>query len=183
MIIGIDIDDTIEDLLPIWLEALNAISGKTIKARDVKEWGLEKIYPNLSLEQLYKPLESDFFWQQVKPKKNAAKVLQQLIKDGHEVYLITASHYTTIFPKVENMLKKYFPFIDWKHVIITANKQLIKCDLLIDDCPANLVGASGIKLLMNTSYNESFEEWKEDKMFRVYNWKEIYTYIAKPEKK
>ena len=48
-----------------------------------------------------------------------------------DAVLVFVSDY--IFEKMDDLLFKYFPFLDWDHVIVTSKKQMIRGDVLIDD--------------------------------------------------
>ena len=144
MRIGIDIDDTIEDLLPVWIKYLNKLYNRNVAVEDITEWHLGKVFPGLTRDDILKPLELVELWKEVKPKNNAPEIIKKLIDDGHEVYLVTNSHYKTLTQKIDNMLSVYFPFIDLRNLIVTSHKQLINCDMMIDDYYGNLVdGGAG----------------------------------------
>lgn len=57
---------------------------------------------------------------------------------------------------MDNVLFRYFPMFTWDDVIITAHKQLINGDVLVDDGVHNLVGGSYEKLLMDAPHNRKF---------------------------
>ena len=82
---------------------------------------------------------------------------------------------SNILYKYNNCLKVHFPYIDWKHVIIAKNKQLVRCDVLIDDGEHNIVGPY-VGLLKDTPHNRDFEA---PNVYHVKNWEEIYTKIHK----
>lgn len=174
--ICIDMDDTIEDLLPAWLEWLSNEYYLTCTVEDVDNWNILGLFPFLTKEQIYKPLFSSEFWKKVKPKEDAIVYIKKLIDEGHDVYICTASHYNSVAPKIIEIIEQYFPFIDYKHIIIAYNKQMIKCDVMIDDADHNLIGGDYYKLLFNASHNQGFNEAGTG-IKRVYNWKEIYDLI------
>ena len=178
MIICVDIDDTIEDLLPVWIQKLNKKYDRNVSLSDINEWHLSKFFPGLSREEILQPLYSEDIWRSVKPKKNAPEILQRLITEGHDVYLVTNSHYKSLEAKIDNMLSIYFPFIDLRHLIVTAHKQMIKCDVMIDDYYGNLQGGDYIKFLFNTNYNKDFDETEESNMYRVSDWDQIYQLLG-----
>ena len=69
-------------------------------------------------------------------------------------------------------MQKYFPYIDWNHVIVTSNKAMIKGDILIDDGIHNLLGGDYFKILMSLPHNRYFDAEKNG-MIRAGNWKEV----------
>lgn len=85
--------------------------------------------------------------------------------------MVTASGYRTCKTKVERLLE-LFPFLDWEHIIITSNKQMVRGDVLIDDGPHNLVGGEYFKILFDRPHNRSFDHVANDTL-RVSTWEEI----------
>lgn len=174
--IAIDMDDTIENLLSAWIDWLNREHNLNASINDVKSWEMGVLYPQLSHEQIFAPLFNDSFWYTVAPKLDAVEYLERLIKEGQDVYIVTSSHYSTVKPKFEAIIERYFPSIDWKHIIITNNKQMIKCDIMIDDGPHNLENGQYIRVLFDAPHNKTYPA-EEHKMKRVYNWEEAYNLI------
>lgn len=176
----IDMDDTIEDLLECWVNELNRVYGTNVKYDEVFAWDMSKVFPTLTKTEIYAPLHNSNFWSKIHPLPGSVEYVKRLIDDGHNVYIVTTSHYTDIKNKIENVLAKHFPFISWKNVIITSRKQLINGDILIDDGVHNLEGGKYIKFLMDAPHNRSYDAEKNG-MLRVYDWKEIYKIIKDDE--
>lgn len=172
MRILVDMDDTIELLLQAWIDAANARFGTSVSTEDVTDWDVTKAFPGLSHDDVYGIISDDDFWKTVEPFPGAPEALKRFVDEGHEVYVVTVTPHEQVKSKMENVLFKYFPFIDWSHVIITSKKQLLKADILIDDGFHNLVGGEYHKILVDAPYNRDFDE-KSEGMIRVYNWDEI----------
>lgn len=177
MIILVDMDDTIEELLPAWCRWLNKYYGTNVSPDNVTDWEVAKFFPELTIEQVFSPLiDNSSFWKTVKPKPGAVKYLKKLATEGNEIYIVTASHYKNIAPKYEYIIEKYFPFIHWNHFIITCNKQLINGDVLIDDGPHNLENGSYNKILFTAPHNKSYDTYKNN-MYRADCWKDVYNIV------
>lgn len=173
---GIDLDDTIENLLLAWISWLNKEHGLNASIDDVKSWEMSDLYPNLSHDEIFAPLFNEEFWSTVTPKQDAIYYIDQLIKDGHDVYIVTSSHYATMKYKFDAIIKRYFPAVDWKHIITATNKQMIKCDIMIDDGPHNLIDGDYIRILFNAPHNKDFPA-EDHQMKRVYNWEQVYNLV------
>lgn len=146
----VDMDDTIENLAEAWVAYLNARHQTSTNLSDITDWDISKAFPTLTKEQVYAPLFEDAFWSWVKPMEGASEALQKLIADGHTVLIVTTSNYQTLAAKMEQVLFHYFPFLTWNDVIITAHKQLIKGDVLVDDGIHNLEGGDYFKTAIMT---------------------------------
>ena len=172
-IIGADMDDTLTNLVVPWFQWLNRKYNKNVNPYEDIHWDPKVEYPDLSGMQIFEPLFQEAFWETVTPKDNAVYYVKKLIDEGFSFYVVTASHQDTVSIKFNKVLFKYFPFIDRHNVITTSNKQLIKCHVLIDDGPHNIVGEYH-GLLMEASHNRKWDESKYPKVTRVHNWKEVY---------
>lgn len=170
-------DDTIENLCEAWVDYLNGKYGTHTKYTDLKEWDVSKAFPSLEKNAIYGALQDTNLWDMVKPKKDAQRYLKKLIEEGFSVYICTNTNYNLAKYKFDNVLFRYFPFIDKSNVIITANKHMICCDFLIDDYEQNLLGNNvKRKILFDAPHNRHFDE----KLFgikRMRSWKSIYDYI------
>lgn len=175
-VILVDMDDTIENLAEAWVKWLNEKYGTSVSKNDLTNWNVEQFFPGLTRQQVYEPMQIDDFWKTVEPKLDAMEYLNRTVSDGYDVYLCTSTHYANVRAKYEYIVKRYFPYIDWKHVIITYRKQLLMADYLIDDGPHNLIGGRYKKILMTAPHNLDFNAEAND-MVRVGNWAEIYELI------
>ena len=178
MTILVDMDDVLEMLVAGWCAYLHDRYGTDTVASDVKEWNMAKAFPSLTHEQVYGAPEDDALWDYVKPMPGAAEGLKALMADGHEIFVVTATGYKTLRAKMEKVLFRYFPFLDWNHVIITEHKQMIAGDILIDDGPHNLNGGSYRKILFSAGHNRNFDETSVGAV-RVNNWEEVVAAVQK----
>lgn len=172
----VDMDDTIENLLPAWAKWLNGKHGTSVKSDDITDWDVQKFFPSLTRDEVYAPLYEDEFWGTVQPKKDAVHYLSRLKDLGFKLYICTNSNYQTIRRKLEYIIDRYFPFISWENIITICNKQLINADILVDDGVHNLIGAPYKKILMTASHNKDFDTSDND-IVRVNNWFEAFTAI------
>ena len=79
MIILVDMDDTIEELLPAWCRWLNKYYGTSVNPDNITDWEVAKFFPELTIEQVFSPLiDNSSFWKTVKPKPGAVKYLKKL---------------------------------------------------------------------------------------------------------
>lgn len=171
----VDMDDTIENLVPAWTEWLNRYYGTAVSRSDCRQWNMQAVYPLLSSEQVFEPLGLDEFWKTVTPKPDAQKYLAQLYSEGFPIYIVTASHPNTIKAKVKYVLNEYFPYIDHNHIITCAHKQMVSGWYLIDDGAHNF-GGNYKGILMDAPWNWDFDNDSQG-IFRAYNWEQIYNKI------
>ena len=178
IVILIDIDDTVEDLLSAWCNWLNEKYKTTVDINDITEWDMCKFFPSLTKEQVFEPLHQNYFWKTVEPKHDAMTYVSKLFNEGYNIFFCTSTDYRNIYAKYEYIVKRYFPYIEWSHVIVASNKQMIKADYLIDDGIHNLENGDFIKILMTSPHNKNYDA-KANGMYRVSDWKEVYEIIRK----
>jgi len=178
----VDMDDTIEQLLQTWVRKLNEKYDRNVDYEDILSWDIDDAYPGLTKEQVFSVPFEPGFWKTVEPIPGAAEALQRLIANGHEVFIVTASYPESVPEKMNDLLFRYFPFLSWRNVIITAHKQMIRGDVLIDDGIHNLEGGDYTKILMTAPHNKSYDA-EANGMIRVHNWAEIENVIANLEQK
>ncbi len=172
-IIGSDMDDTLTKLIIPWYQWLNKTYNKNVDPCADIHWDPKRQYPDLDSMQIFEPLFCSEFWNTVTPLDGAVYYVKKLIEEGFSFYVVTASHHDTVSFKFNQVLFKYFPFIDRHNTITVSNKQLIKCHVLIDDSPHNIVGEYK-GLLMEASHNRHWNENEYPSVTRVHNWKEVY---------
>ena len=181
-IILVDMDDVLENLQEAWITRLNEKFKINVDWTEVTDWNIEMYYPSLTRGQVISPLFEDNFWNTVKPKEDAIKILKKLYEEDYSIYLVTSSAYSTLANKFSQALWPYFPFIDTDHIMITNCKQLIKGHVLIDDGIHNLINEpfkpSYYKILFTTSMNKNYNTFETD-ITRVSNWYEIYSIIER----
>ena len=100
----------------------------------------------------------------------------------YELYITTAYIFRDDKEKSSELLKnkfdyliKNFPFIQPEQYIFTSNKEIVECQIKIDDKPSNLDGDAELKLLFTAYHNKNIpnEELQKNNLVRVNNWNEI----------
>ena len=130
-------------------------------------------------------------YDRILPFPDAQEYLEKLNSDPRfKVYIATNTYYSVYTYKMEKVLFEYFPFLKSNQIICIANKQLLKCDILIDDYHCNLIGGSYDKILISKPYNYSCEtksikekDFRNKIIKRTNNWEDIYQYIIEKTEK
>jgi len=172
----VDMDDTIVELLPVWVKHLNLAHNFNILPDEITDWKIGRFFPSISQEQVFFPLYNDDFWKEVKPKLGAVEYLRQLIDDGHTIYIVTSSFCDTLSQKMKYAIYPHFPYLSWDNIIVTSNKQMIRGDILVDDGVHNHDGGAHFGILMDTPHNRYFDNEAQG-IIRVQAWPEVYYII------
>jgi len=173
MTILIDMDDVLEQLVNGWTAYLNKTYGTEVSPDAVTDWDVSLAFPTLTKEQVYSVTMQDELWDYVYPMPGADEVLRRLLAEGHELFVVTATTYETLRAKMDKVLFKYFPYIDWQHVIITGCKGMVKGDVLIDDRPQNLLDGSYRRILFTARHNRGFDAASIGAV-RCDTWEDVY---------
>lgn len=173
----VDMDDTIEKCTEAWVHYVNRRFGTDTDPETLRDWDVSKGFPTLTREQVYGVTFEEDFWRTVKPIDKACEYLKKLIDDGNRVYIVTCAAYETLRVKMEEVLFRYFPFIEWKDVIIASRKQMIRADILIDDGIHNHIDGDYLRLLYTAPHNREYDA-EANGMIRVNGWEEIYRIIT-----
>lgn len=182
--IMIDLDDTI--VTGGYLDIINKYLNENHTLEELKSYRAEELLTDGVTEDYVNYYYDHDVYQYTKILENAKEVLEKLSK---KYDICICSSY--IFPEgVEksylHMSNKYkylikeFPFLKPENFIFTSRKDLVSCDIKIDDSLNNLKG-SGEKLLYTAYHNKNISEDELEKLGikRVNNWLEIEKYLLK----
>jgi len=173
MTIIIDIDDTISNFGEILLKNLNNNHKTDYKKDDIKSWD----WYTKNFNNPWKPMEEFTFWDEVKINKKAVECIENLIKNGHKVYLVTASFPSDYLGyKIRKTLENFNSnLLNKNNVIVCYDKGVIKGDIRIDDGFHNLYTDS-LNILFNQPWNQNIKSLFPS-YIRMNNWEEIEEYL------
>lgn len=176
MIIGIDIDGTINNLGETVLKIYNRDSGDNLQMKDIKKYHIENYVKPQYKDNFYKYFSSGEVWRKIEFIPRCKEFISKLFNDGHTIYFITKTEPRNFFKKA-SWLERNFPYLDIRKCFFNCpNKKLMNIDVMIDDHLDNLGGAQKFKIIFDYPYNRDFT-LKDMTYFRCYNWEEIYGVI------
>lgn len=191
MRIGIDIDNTITNTLPILKQYCKRYNDEVVK-RNLKM--NEKGFATINLYDWTKKEESIFCEKyleevvlQATIKEGADKVIIKLKEEGNTIYIITARqkhHFKEPYEVTANFLKEKGIVYDELMIGITDKKQVCidkQIDIMIDDEPQNISAISDIipVIVFEAMHNE---ECNGNNIIKVKTWNEAYEAIKEIEK-
>ena len=123
MVLCVDIDNTINNLQESIVKLFNKRYKTKYSLQNFQDYNVENV---LSVKEAV--LMKDMYIEQgiydnVKPIAGSQDVLQKLIGEGHQIYLVTDSH-PSIFEEKVKWVRHFFPFIDYSHVVAMKHKNL-----------------------------------------------------------
>lgn len=188
--IMIDLDETI--CSPSYLKEVNKYLNTNYKYEDIKTYFVEDI-----IEEDKKQDFLDYFYRNVNVYDEAMILPDALgviekLSHFYEIYIVSAFvdkrriKESSIMAKYKyEWILKNMPFIDPKKIVLTGSKDIIMCDIKIDDKAGNLKGYGETKLLMDQLHNQkySFEELTNLNIKRVYDWQQVEAILLGSEVK
>lgn len=176
--IMIDLDDTI--VTGGFLNIVNSYLKTNHKLDDVKEYYIESLLPDGITKDYVDYFYKHDVYDYAEVFTDAKEVIEKLSKK-YEVCICSSyvwkegleGSYIHLANKYKYLVKE-FPFLDAKNFIFTSRKDLVACDIKIDDHPDNLKGDCE-KLLFTAYHNENLSDDELSKLGikRVSSWKEI----------
>ena len=165
MIIGIDIDDTILNLLDPWILAYNQDYADNLKREDVTDWQFDQFVKDEAKFDIYDYINHAEIFENAKPIKWAVEVINYLKSLGHRIIFITANNPDNI---KQWWLGEYGFWNGQENFVLAYDKSLITTDFLIDDRYENVRDCQGVGILFNQCHNQKYD-WG----LRANNWKEV----------
>jgi 5'-nucleotidase len=173
IIIGIDVDDTVANLMDSWLYIYNQEYNDGVSQRDIKSWDISK-YVKCG-HSIYKYLRNPDLYNIVEPVENAKWGVDRLRSMGFRLVFITASTQEQSTRKYR-WLSEYGMIDERKNYIECLDKSLVMVDYLIDDNPENVINAHGQGVVFTKEWNKTLVGYP-----RVDSWQDIVEYFVRVE--
>lgn len=155
MRIGLDMDDVVANLLPVWMKRISDATGKDITAYNIRQWEFWRDF-DLTMEETFKHLTPDIY-KDVRPFPGAVEAVNALRLAGHEIVFI--SHCPPNTEMVKQLWLLQYGFlpqgqgIDSGHLIPTKDKSHVDVDVLVDDHVKNVETFHRLAYLMTRPHN------------------------------
>lgn len=176
----IDMDDVI--CAGGFLYQLNKFLKTNYSEDDMTSYYMQELIPEENREEWNKYIaEQNIYKEGNVFFPDALKTIEKLSKK-YEVYIVTAYVFREFANKSGNHLYNKFrclcenmPFLDPTHFIFCDHKELISCDIKIDDKLVNIMENADTKLLFDAYHNRNIsdEELKSKGVIRVCTWRQI----------
>lgn len=165
MIIGYDLDNTLWNLVENSLIYYNKDYDDNVKLEDLTEYNMEGKL-KMPVDEFFEKYAQEPYIDTLEVYKESFESIQQFINDGHKIVFVSASYPSTIKWR-DKKLKEIFSWYETSDLIICHKKQLLKIDILIDDCLDNLIGGDYGRLLVDMPWNRGINNDKELRLVRV----------------
>lgn len=186
MKIGIDIDDTITNTSKLLIEYIHKYGDELCESKELVSNMSDIIrgkFTNDKIKSIVYEHGAELI-KNVRVKPNAKKVINDLLKQGHQIIIITTRG-NRQFPNAEEMTKNYLSTrgINYTKLVMGTYEKVDECkenniDILIDDTIniCEQVKENGIDALL---FGSLINKNVNTQIDRVSNWLEVEEYINK----
>lgn len=176
--IGVDIDNCLNTLTESVLKVYNADSGDNLSLSDITAYHIENFVKPSYRENFWHYFLDKRVWKQISIIDGCQEVIAKLYNEGHTILFITTTEAENL-PKKKNWLQRNFPFLEIRKCLYSCpRKQLVKCQVLIDDCISNVTGTRDYySILLDYPWNSNKGVDNAPMITRANNWNEIYDRI------
>lgn len=170
--IFIDLDDTLNTLVPDWLVQYNQEFLDNLQQKDILSWDIGSYVKPEAKEKFYEYLIRDTFFKNLGIQPYAKEVTKWL-SEYYELYIVTAYHPKTCWNKAQ-WVEKHLSHINTKRIIFCNYKGLLKGEYMIDDGNHNIsdfheTNPFGLPIVFDKPWNQE----SGNKFIRVKDWLEI----------
>lgn len=169
MKIGIDLDDTLNQLVPEWIKRYNEQYNDNLDWTTITNWNINEFVK--CDKDIYKLLAENNLFADLNIQPHAREALEWLQRKN-EIYIVTAYCPEACIDKAK-WIERNLPSIPLKNLIFCNQKSLIDVDILIDDSPLNHKGFKGDYVIYEMPWNTVKVYPELSKFERINNWAEI----------
>ena len=164
-----------------FLNLVNEFLEANYKIEDIKIYYIQDLIPKERYKEWSKFFNAKNVYDYCEMIEDTYEVLEKLSKK-YEIYIATdyifrdnKEYSANILKNKFNWLYEKLPFIEPSNYVFTVNKEIINCDIKIDDKLSNLKGKAETKMLFTAYHNKPIteEELKQEGAIRVNGWKDI----------
>ena len=131
-IIALDCDDVLLECNALAVEMLNAETGSNYTINDITKWN-----GNGGVDARAKYFRDPEFFRRQKAFPGARQFVRALIDRGCDVIFLTAVYEEGTSHRIST-LKREFPDVPEKNIMIGSRKDICHVDILVDDAPHNI---------------------------------------------
>lgn len=182
MIICFDIDNVINDLTEKTIALYNTRVNKNIQMSDITTYNFYDCLSKEDADGIISLFKEKELWDSLKPLPHSQEVLKKLIKQGHRIFLATATDPINFAWKCD-WLSRYFSFIPTDNIIRIMDKSLLRIDVMVDDHLSNLTSNVCERVCLDYPWNQSESKDYAYDIKRAYSWNDVIDIIENIERK
>jgi 5'-nucleotidase len=154
MRIAVDLDSTLNVLMPAWLDWYNAHYNDDLTDADITQWDIHELVRPECGARIYDFLRLPGVFSSLPIQYSAAEVMERLCAE-HDVRIVTAWSNSSVGVVVDKRawVQEHLPFFNPRHMIFCCDKSFIDADVLLDDGIHNLEAFRGYSVAYAQPWN------------------------------
>lgn len=182
MIIGIDFDNVLFPTTEMAINFYNMTFHTNLSMSNIKTYSFHECLDNNIADKIISFFNEKVLYDHLKPIDKSIQVVKTLVDMGHRVVIATATDSKNLCWK-EELIEKFFPFIPKNNVIKIHQKELLKLDVLIDDCLDHLTSNITERICFDYPWNQNKNKDFVYDIYRIHSWDEVLNIIHDIERK
>ncbi len=166
----VDMDGVLADLVSIWLEAYNGVTGECLSPADITSYHWHELVRDTTV--FYELLRDKPLFALARPFRNIGGFKALCENPAFDVHIISYVHrsaYRTGYAQKLEWLAEFCPHFDLDKVTFTRQKYIAAADVLVEDSPDNIdawtaANPKGHAICIRAAYNEN---WRPKHSTRV----------------
>lgn len=165
-IIGVDFDDILFSLVPLWIAKYNFIWNDNLDHNKITDWDISRFVKPECGKKIYSYLDANLYLEK-NMVKDADWGIEKLKKMDYRVIVITSNSFNMGGVKFDWLNRNGFD-VKKEDYFECGDKSLVKFNILLDDNYDNVLSAGKKGVLFTRSWN-----LKNKHPRRVSSWKEF----------
>lgn len=163
----IDLDDTIINFVPVWLELYESESGHKLDISDITDWDISRFVLPEWKKRIYEYVYDPSIYYACSPIVDSHKTIELLRNIGYKIVYCTVSMYDAKF----DWLRSHDYYNGSDEYVVTTNKDLILPNSwIIDDNIKHLSNRGKNAILMTKPWNKIITGGE---FHRIRSWLEV----------
>lgn len=163
--LAIDMDGVLADVYSQFIKMHAEEFGEELLLADLEGKTEAEAFP-----RLLKHVNSKGFFRDAPLIAGCQEQVRKL-NEKYKVFIVSAAmEFPGSLVEKQAWLNDHFPFITWQQMVFCGSKEIINCDIMIDDHFKNLDYFSGDTILFTQPHNKLADPKKHK---RVNNWEEV----------
>ncbi|MEO6637783.1 MAG: 5'(3')-deoxyribonucleotidase [Ginsengibacter sp.] len=163
--IAIDMDGVLADVYSQFIRMHADEFGEQLVLEDLEGKAEDEAFPGLR-----KHVNSPGFFRSA-PLIAGCQEQVRILNEKYKIFIVSAAmEFPGSLTEKQSWLNEHFPFITWQQMVFCGSKDIINCDIMIDDHFKNLDYFSGETILFTQPHNKLADSKRHK---RVNNWQEI----------
>lgn len=135
--IVVDVDSTLNNLMPVWTKVYNAMYNTSIDWTNQIDYDLNGLVLPEEKEAFLDILHHKGLFRSLLPLPRSQESLKSLHREGHDIWIATICRSSSIIQEKKEWLLEHYPFLNENNFVYLSgnSKSILDADIMIEDNP------------------------------------------------